>query len=194
MIARKAVTIQAGLEPACRKSCGLGAWVNFHYRRKSVGFVSPGGVSLFRCRWLSSRRPESRYHGPLMRNLARRWAAPLVLSVLVILIYWRLTLTPQYTFLESSDHSYQLLPWLQYQAGEWHAGRIPLWDPNGWLGQPLLAQVQPSTANPLAWLLFLAPLDHGWIRQDMVHWYFVLIRMLAALTCYARSEEHTSEL
>jgi hypothetical protein len=120
-----------------------------------------------------------------MRNLARRWAAPAVLCLLVILVYWRLTLTHQYTFLEGPDHSYQVLPWMQYQAGEWHRGRIPLWDPTSWIGQPLLAQVQPTSANPLSWTLFLAPLEHGWIRQDVLHWYFVLIRILAALTCYA---------
>jgi hypothetical protein len=118
-------------------------------------------------------------------NVARSWAGPALLLVVVALFYWKLVLTNQFTWMEGPDTSNLILPWLQFQAGEWHAGRIPLWDPNVWTGQPLLGQGQPGGAYPLNWLLFLAPLHHGWLRQDVLHWYFVAIRMLAALTAYA---------
>jgi hypothetical protein len=114
-----------------------------------------------------------------------RFAAPAVLLAVVALFYWKLVLTNQYTWLEAPDYAYQVLPWYQFQAGEWHAGRIPLWDPNNWVGQPLIGQGQPGAAYPLNWLLFLAPLRQGWMRQDLLHWYFVAIHMLAALTAYA---------
>src|SRR5271165_2112521 len=99
-----------------------------------------------------------------MRTL-RRAAAPLLLVLIVIGFYWKLTLTNQFTWLAQPDLSSMVLPWFQLQASEWHAGRFPLWDPYAWGGQPLLAQSQPGAAYPLNWLLFLAPLKHTWIRQ-----------------------------
>lgn len=83
-----------------------------------------------------------------------------------------------------------IMPWFQFQASEWHEGRFPLWDPNSWTGQPLIGQAQPGAAYPLNWLMFWMPLnDRGWLRQDVLHWYYVLIHFLAALTCYALARE-----
>ncbi|MEO8027923.1 MAG: YfhO family protein [Bryobacteraceae bacterium] len=113
-----------------------------------------------------------------------RLAAPLALVALVILFFWKLVLTNQYTWMESPDIANLILPWFQFQAGEWHHGRFPLWDPYGWGGQPLFGQAQPGAAYPLNWLLFLLPLNHGWIAQLSLHWYYVLVRILAALTMF----------
>jgi hypothetical protein len=120
----------------------------------------------------------------------RRLAAPAVLIVIGILFHWRLVLTNQYTWLESPDMGTLVLPWLQLQASEWHQGRFPMWDPYSWTGQPLFGQGQPGAAYPLNWLMFWMPLnDHGWLRQDVLHWYYVLIHCLAALTLYALARE-----
>jgi hypothetical protein len=118
-----------------------------------------------------------------------RLAGPAILLVLVVLFNWKLVLTDQYTWLEGTDLSYLVLPWFQFQAGEWHHGRIPLWDPTAWFGQPLLGQGQPGAAYPPNWLLFLVPLKHGWIRQSALHWYYVLIHYFAALTAYALARD-----
>jgi len=48
----------------------------------------------------------------------------------------------------------------------------------------LAGQGQPGVLYPPNWLLFLAPLRHGWIRQSFLHWYFVLIHFQAGLFCY----------
>src|SRR5260370_20921086 len=121
-------------------------------------------------------------------NQARRWliatAWPALLLVICIGFFWKLVLSNQYTGLDHPDMANQVLPWYQFQAGEWHAGRIPLWDPYLWGGQPLLGQGQPGAAYPPNWLLFLAPLRNGWIRQSYLHWYYVLIHFQAALFCY----------
>ena len=127
------------------------------------------------------------YHHKILLHMARfqRHLGPVFLLFIAVLFYWKLVLTNQYTWLEGPDAAYLDLPWLQFQAGEWHRGRFPLWDPNGWFGQPLFGQAQPGAAYPPNWLLFLVPLKHGWIRQSALHWYFVLTRYFAALTCYA---------
>jgi hypothetical protein len=124
------------------------------------------------------------------RAWLRRLAAPAALLVIGVLFHWKLVLTNQYTWLESPDLANMTLPWYQFQASEWHAGRFPLWDPNCWAGQPVLGQGEPGGAYPLNWLMFLMPLNpNGWLRQDVLHWYYVLIHVLAALACYALARE-----
>jgi hypothetical protein len=114
-----------------------------------------------------------------------RLAGPGLLFVLSVLFHWKLVLTNQYTWLEAGDIGSLILPWFQFQAGEWHHWRFPLWDPYSWAGQPLFGQAQPGAAYPLNWLLFWMPLDHGWLRQDVLHWFYVLVHYLAGLTAYA---------
>ena len=46
--------------------------------------------------------------------------------------------------LDGTDVVYQVIPWLQVQAVQWHGGHFPLWDPHLWAGQPLVGQVQPG--------------------------------------------------
>ncbi len=120
---------------------------------------------------------------------ALRWRGPAVLFCLMVAFNWKLVLTNQYTWLENPDLAYQVLPWFQFQAGEWHHARFPLWDPNIFFGQPLIGQAQPGAAYPLNWLLFLMPLKNGWMGQAALHWYLVLIRYLAALTAYALARD-----
>jgi hypothetical protein len=118
------------------------------------------------------------------RKRPRRWlcsfVAPAGLFLVCTGFFWKIVLTNQYTWLESPDLAYQVLPWLQVQAGELHRGRVPLWDPYMFGGQSLIGQAQPGVAYPLNWLLLLAPLRQGWIRQSYLHWYFVLIHFMAA--------------
>jgi hypothetical protein len=126
------------------------------------------------------------------RNQARvRLAAatwPALLFVICVGFFWKLTLTDQYTWLDTPEVANQLLPSYQYQAGEWHARRMPpLWDLYN--SRPLLSQPQTGAAYPLHWLLFLAPLRNGWIRQSYLHWYFVLIHFQASLFFYWLSRD-----
>jgi hypothetical protein len=117
--------------------------------------------------------------------MVRNAAALLLLLFLTIGVYWKLTISNQYTWLENPDNANQVRPWLEYQAREFHAHRIPLWDPYEWAGQPLIAQVLPGLTNPLNWVLFAAPLRDGHISTGNLHWYWVLIHWVAAIFCYA---------
>ena len=107
-----------------------------------------------------------------------------MLFLIVVAFYWKITLTNQYTWLDSPDFANQVLPWYQFQASEWHQGRVPLWEPHQWGGQPLGGQAQPGAFYPPNWLLFLLPLKKGWIRQSFLEWYFVLVHYAAALFCF----------
>jgi hypothetical protein len=124
---------------------------------------------------------------PLLARMSRwvdRLGAPVLLLVLVALAFWRILFTDQYSILNGYDLSSQVLPWLQFQASEWHAGRFPQWSPYEWGGQNLIGQAQPSVVNPLNWIVYLAPLRRGWIRQGVLHWWFYLLHAIAALNLY----------
>jgi Bacterial membrane protein YfhO len=114
-----------------------------------------------------------------------RFIGPLVLLVLTIGVNWKILLTGQYAAFDSPDFAYQVAPWMQVQAVELHKHHWPLlWDPYIMAGHPLLGQAQPGVVFPLNWLLFAAPLQHGFIRTSAIHIYMALIRFIAALAMY----------
>ena len=115
--------------------------------------------------------------------MKRGW---LWLVLLIVLFHWKLWLTNQYTWLESPDLMNQVLPSYQYTAGEVHQGRLPLWDPYTWGGQPLHGAMQASLAYPPHWLFLAAPLrKSGWLLGIALGWYYILIRCLVALGMFA---------
>ena len=118
------------------------------------------------------------------RRRISRAAAPFLLFILIVSSYWKLTLTSQFTWMDDPDLAFQVLPWFQMQAREWHAGHFPLWDPYHWGGQTLIGQAQPGAAYPLNWVLFLLPLRDGFIQLRWMNDYYVLIHYLGALFGY----------
>ena len=116
----------------------------------------------------------------------RRWGPPLLLVLTIVMFHWKLWLTNQYTWLESPDLTSQVLPAYEFSAYEIHHGRLPLWDPYTWGGQPLHAGMQASLAYPVHWLLLAAPLKKdSWLLANVLNWYYILIRCLIALAMYA---------
>ena len=114
-----------------------------------------------------------------------RWLlGPAVVAMLVTGFFWKLALSDEFLWIDSPDIANQVLPWFQFQASQWHAGRFPLWDPYLWFGQPLIRQAQPGAAYPLNWILFLLPLRNGWLRLSVLNWYFIGIHVLAAWLAY----------
>jgi hypothetical protein len=107
-----------------------------------------------------------------------------LLFLVVAGYYWKLTLTRQFEWMTGNDLAEQILPWFHIQAQEWHAGRLPLWDPYLWTGLPLFGQAQPGAAYPLNWILFLLPLKDGHIAGWALAWYYVAIHLMAAGFCY----------
>ncbi|MGD0435596.1 MAG: hypothetical protein ABSB86_03980 [Bryobacteraceae bacterium] len=113
-----------------------------------------------------------------------RIAPPALLLILTIGVFWKISLTRQYTWLNSPDHVNQILPWMQEEARQFRAGHFPVWDMHHWGGQSLIGQDQPGVLFPLNWLLWTMPLENGQISLKFANWYFVLIHYFAALFCY----------
>ena len=118
--------------------------------------------------------------------MTRRWLPPLLLVLTIVFFHWKLWLTNQYTWLESPDLAAQVLPWYEFSSYEVHHGRLPLWDPYTWGGQPLHGGMQASLAYPPHWLFLAAPLKKsGWLLGLALNLYYILIRCLVALAMYA---------
>ncbi|HLK47302.1 MAG TPA: YfhO family protein [Bryobacteraceae bacterium] len=119
-----------------------------------------------------------------VQGMLRNAGVPVLLALIIIGFYWKLTLTRQYTWLESPDLTRQVLPWQNVQALAFRHGQFPAWDPYLWGGQSLIGQAQPGSAYPLNWILYALPLRDGHIRQNYLHWYMALIHVMAALFGY----------
>lgn len=120
----------------------------------------------------------------MVKSVLQRAAAPALLLAVVAGFYWKILLTSQFTWLENPDLANQVLPWYQMEAREIQRGYIPLWNPYEWGGHSMLGQMQPGLAYPLNWPVFLAPLRRGFIRYEVLHWYFAVIHFLGACFSY----------
>src|SRR5665213_1008568 len=116
----------------------------------------------------------------VVEKKVRSVAAPFILLLNVIGFFWKLLLTNQYSWLQSPDLAYQVLPWFQLQAAQFHQHVFPIWDPFQFAGQSLIGQVQPGLAYPLNWILFSLPLRDGDIGIRYLNWYYMAIHYLAA--------------
>lgn len=115
---------------------------------------------------------------------AGRLGYPLLLLLILIAFYWKITLTYQYDWMSGPELAQQVLPWFEEEARQMRHHHFPVWDPHTWAGQPLLAQARTGAAYPLNWLLFLAPTNRGHIDTLALQWYFIAMHYMAALFCY----------
>jgi hypothetical protein len=109
---------------------------------------------------------------------------PLLLLLILCAFYWKLILTYQFDWVWGPDLAQQVLPWFDEEARQVQHHHFPLWDPHGWLGQPLVGQAQPGAVYPLNWLLWLMPRRSGHIQILFLQWYFIAIHYMAALFTY----------
>jgi hypothetical protein len=115
---------------------------------------------------------------------------PLIILLLVVCFYWKLSLSRQFTVWHGGDNGGQVLPWFAFEARQIRQGDLPLWDPHSWGGQSLIGQAQPGLCFPLNWLLFVT--GFGGRPARVIHFaniYFVAIHFIAALGLYALARE-----
>jgi hypothetical protein len=152
--------------------------------RYGDGPVSVDGAAFTSRITFIPRRKIIRAPQPDMRTMVRKLAVPALLLAITIGFNWKLLLPGQYTWLDGPDSAIQTLEWFQAQAVQWHSGHFPLWDPYLWAGQPFPGQVQPGTLNPLNWIVFSMPLQNGFVRIPVLHWYWVGIQFLSVFFAY----------
>ena len=112
-----------------------------------------------------------------------RLVAAASLAAMLAAFYSPLLLGPRAVWFADDDNAFQVLPWLEFQAREWQAGRVPLWDPWLWMGQPLHGQWQPAVTAPLNWLLLPLKPEPG-LTNLFFNLYFLCIRWVGAAAAY----------
>ncbi|MBI4908427.1 MAG: hypothetical protein HY820_32680 [Acidobacteria bacterium] len=117
-----------------------------------------------------------------------RWRQSVAGAVLLLALmagfYWKIAFTQQYTWFDHPDMAYLEIPRLQFQAAEMHRGRLPLWDPHIWSGQPMIGQTQPGPLFPLNLIFGMVNLKYGYLQFAALNWYWVIIHWLAGWFCF----------
>lgn len=89
----------------------------------------------------------------MLKSTQKNWIDPLIilfLTLLPSLFFWRL-IAPKpddQWRIAAGDFTEQYFPLRAFSAGEWVAGRIPLWNPSLFGGQPALADIQSGALYP----------------------------------------------
>ena len=120
-----------------------------------------------------------------MRSLLKRqnFIDPLILLALVLIFFWKIAFTRQYSVVSHFDFANQIVPWHQVQAVALHRfGTVALWDPFVWFGQTLIGQLQPGVASPFSWVLLAVPLSRsGHFDLQVLNLWVVLIHYSGSL-------------
>ena len=56
----------------------------------------------------------------------------------------------------------QIYPWKHFVVSELKEGRMPLWNPNNFSGNPALANFQTAVFSPFTLLYFILPFIDAW--------------------------------
>jgi len=108
---------------------------------------------------------------------ALRWSC--LVSLTVLLFYWKIVFTTQFSLLEYRDVATQYA-WIHYAAASLKEGAIPLWDPYVQSGRPFVGESPTGLFYPLKALFYLAPFtDRGVLSPELYHAYHVLAHILA---------------
>jgi hypothetical protein len=140
-----------------------------------------GGVSNPQVDWLHS------VISVLNRN---NTTAFFLLFVCVMLFYWKILLTHQFTLLSGTefvDLSYaSSIHWIRTIR----QGGFPLWDPFEMAGRSFAGDMQAAPFNPLHLILALVPFnEHGFLAPGLYNWWYALSRLAGAVFMYALARE-----
>jgi hypothetical protein len=113
-----------------------------------------------------------------MRTL--RWV--LLLGVIVVLFYWKLVFTKQFSVLWDWEPVTQSYSWFNFAASSIHKGILPTWDPYRFSGSTFIGEMQTGLFYPLKFLVYILPLDaNGMVPERIYSAFYVLTHLLAAL-------------
>ncbi|HXF25977.1 MAG TPA: YfhO family protein [Bryobacteraceae bacterium] len=110
----------------------------------------------------------------------------LLLFVAVVLFYWKILLTQQFSLLADSEAVNQAYSWFHFLAANLRSGVFPLWDPYMFAGRSFAGEMQTGAFYPLNWLLALVPFNRqGMFSPRLYHIYYVFGHFLAAWFMFA---------
>src|SRR5262249_15303340 len=109
----------------------------------------------------------------------------LLLALIVLLSYWKIVLTKQFSILWPSDIVASHYAWYTYAAHWIQKGIIPLWDPTRYGGNSFIGEMHDGLFYPLKLPLYLARLDqNGLLSERVYNLFFVFSHWLAAASMF----------
>jgi hypothetical protein len=105
----------------------------------------------------------------------------LLLLLVMVLFYWKILLTGQFSLLTESEGVNQGYSWYQFWITAVRQGIWPLWDPYTFSGHIFAGEMQTAAFYPLNFLLALVPFNqHGVLSPKVYHEFFAFAHFLAA--------------
>jgi SAM-dependent methyltransferase len=106
----------------------------------------------------------------------------LFIVVTVVLFYWKLVFTKQFTVLWEWEPVTQSYAWFNFAAAAIHKGILPIWDPFRFSGSTFIGEMQTGLFYPLKFLVYIMPLDgNGMVQERIYSLFYVLTHVLAAV-------------
>ena len=114
-----------------------------------------------------------------MRKSRTAWG--LLLLLIMVLFYWKILLTRQFSLVTDYEGANQTYSWFHFWVTSLRQGMAPLWDPYVFSGRSFSGEMQTGAFYPLNLFLVFAPFDRqGLLAPQAYHWFFVLTHFLAA--------------
>jgi hypothetical protein len=108
-----------------------------------------------------------------------------VLTIVVLLSYWKIVFTKQFSILWQWEMVSQYYAWATYAATWVQNGIVPLWDPFRFGGNSFIGEMQTGLFYPFKLALYLAPFDqNGLLSERAFNLFYVFSHWLAAVLMF----------
>src|SRR5579872_6592892 len=99
----------------------------------------------------------------------------LLLLLIMVLFYWKILLTRQFSLLTDFESTNQTYSWFHFWVASLRQGVAPVWDPFVFSGRSFSGEMQTGAFYPLNLFVALLPLNRqGLLSPQMYQWFFVL--------------------
>jgi hypothetical protein len=131
-------------------------------QEESVDSVETAPVPRGRPRWVTNSLAAIRQH-----RLTIRWM--LLFVPAMVLFYWKILLTRQFSLLTERESVNQSYAWLRFWVSSVRHGVPPFWDPYAFAGHSFAGEMQTAAFYPLHLLLALFPLTQDRVLSPYLY-------------------------
>jgi len=116
------------------------------------------------------------------------WILLLIPTLLVF--YWKILLTDQFSLLTSSEGVNQAYSWLHFWIVSIRHGSLPAWDPYTMAGHSFSGEMQTGAFNPLRLIFLLSPFNRrGMLPPTAYNVWYAIMHFMAACFMFALLRE-----
>jgi hypothetical protein len=113
------------------------------------------------------------------RSETLKWL--LLFIPVIVLFYWKILLTDQFSLLTDNEGVNQAYSWLRFWISSVRHGVLPIWDPYSFAGRSFCGEMQTAAFYPLHLFLALFPLNSDHVLSPFLyHAWFAATHLLAA--------------